>query len=251
MDKEVRAVLGHHCTATEGSEVVYSRFLQVRALRKLLLKRVRIGLGLDYDPVYGEAFPVTPLQQPRAAPTPTMVEGQVRTPAETVGPVEHAVEYVRDNEEECEAKEEAFDEDTARQAADGVSLFPLSVVSAGMIEIDSSSGSDSSSSSSTSSVWQAIRQPKDSGGYREQVPEGDVFYVHRKSHLVHAAKAGSGSMRCKVKVNENFEELPRLLQVMRPKCLRCFPKAEGRVRNVDQLVGALDEVIRRGRQRAN
>lgn len=106
LDKEVRAVLGHHCTATEGSEVVYSRFLQVRALRKLqmLLKRVRIGLGLDYDPVYGEAFPVTPLQQPRAAPTPTMVEGQVRTPAETVGPVEHAVEYVRDNEEECEAK---------------------------------------------------------------------------------------------------------------------------------------------------
>ena len=47
LDKETRAVLGHHCSSLNGSEVVYSRQLQTRALRKLglILKRVRMGLS--------------------------------------------------------------------------------------------------------------------------------------------------------------------------------------------------------------
>ena len=51
VEKEVRSVLGHHASALEGSEVVYSRHLQTRALRKLqmLLHRIRIGLGLEAD----------------------------------------------------------------------------------------------------------------------------------------------------------------------------------------------------------
>ncbi|CAK9117156.1 unnamed protein product [Durusdinium trenchii] len=49
LDKEVRAVLGHHSTALHGSDIVYSRELQVRPLRKLqmLLKSIRIGLNLE------------------------------------------------------------------------------------------------------------------------------------------------------------------------------------------------------------
>ena len=48
-DRETRSVLGHDCSATSGSEVVYSRHFQTRALRKLsmLLKRLRVGLGFQ------------------------------------------------------------------------------------------------------------------------------------------------------------------------------------------------------------
>ena len=50
LDREVRAVLGHHCSALHGSEVVYSRHLP-RAIRKLqmVLHRIRVGLGLEED----------------------------------------------------------------------------------------------------------------------------------------------------------------------------------------------------------
>ena len=50
-DREVRAVLGHHHSALTGSEVVYSRHLQTRAIRKLqmLLHKLRIGLGVDEE----------------------------------------------------------------------------------------------------------------------------------------------------------------------------------------------------------
>ena len=48
-DKETRAVLGHHCSALQGSDIVYPRHLQTRALRKLsvLVRRVRIGLDIE------------------------------------------------------------------------------------------------------------------------------------------------------------------------------------------------------------
>ena len=67
-DRESRAVLGHHCTATSGSDVVYSRHLQTRALRKLsvLLRRLRIGLGFEDDSmremgISGTPVPFTPM----------------------------------------------------------------------------------------------------------------------------------------------------------------------------------------------
>eukprot|EP00435_Cladocopium_sp_Y103_P063925 s1543_g25.t1 len=45
LDRESRAVLGHHCSALNGSEVVYSRQLQIRALRKWI------------DPEKGQSWP--------------------------------------------------------------------------------------------------------------------------------------------------------------------------------------------------
>ena len=46
LDKESRAVVGHHCSALDGSEVVYSCQLQTQALRKVgvVLRRVPAGL---------------------------------------------------------------------------------------------------------------------------------------------------------------------------------------------------------------
>lgn len=74
LDKETRSVLGHHCSAVSGSEVVYSRQLQTRAIRKLqmLIKYVRMGLSCEtFDEALkfsrGEEatrFPMTPLPQP-------------------------------------------------------------------------------------------------------------------------------------------------------------------------------------------
>jgi len=74
LDKEVRAVLDHHASALQESEVVYSRHLQTRALRKLnmMLHHVRIGLGLDED-----AMAPNPYATPYArTPKPGVVEQQ-------------------------------------------------------------------------------------------------------------------------------------------------------------------------------
>ena len=74
LDKESRAVLGHHCSAVSGSEVVYSRQLQTRALRKLgyILKRVRSGLSLE-DPAMRECGIIS-------TPAPCTPVGAARTP---------------------------------------------------------------------------------------------------------------------------------------------------------------------------
>ena len=42
----------HHCSALAGSEVMYSRHLQTRAIRKLqvLLRRLRVGIGIEEEP---------------------------------------------------------------------------------------------------------------------------------------------------------------------------------------------------------
>ena len=49
MDREVRAVLGHHCSSLTGSDVVYARDLQTRPIRKLqmLLKNIRLGMSFE------------------------------------------------------------------------------------------------------------------------------------------------------------------------------------------------------------
>ena len=60
-------MLGHHCSALSGSEVVYySRHLQVRALRKLglVLHRVRLGLGFE-DEAMDEELGVVSTPAPR------------------------------------------------------------------------------------------------------------------------------------------------------------------------------------------
>ena len=92
LDKEVRAVLGHHASALQGSEVVYSRHLQMRALRKLniLPHRVRIGLGLEEDPLAPNPFATHCTRTPR----PGHFGAQPVTPLPPVPIVEPAADIV-------------------------------------------------------------------------------------------------------------------------------------------------------------
>eukprot|EP00438_Fugacium_kawagutii_P006143 Skav228576 [mRNA] locus=scaffold1470:20582:34006:+ [translate_table: standard] len=164
LDKETRSVLGHHCSAVSGSEVVYSRHLQVRAIRKLsmLLRRVRIGLSIEDDAMREFGLTGTPaLFTPAGVPqTPGVVAVQKPfsaeidkegNQAEHAEVIRSAAETMVQLEELQSVKDELLDLETIAQHADSISLFPNSLVQAGAIAIDSSSGSDSSSSYSSSS----------------------------------------------------------------------------------------------------
>ena len=250
-DKETRSVLAHHCSAVSGSEVVYSRHLQTRALRKLsmLLKRLRIGLGFEEETMKEFGMNVTPapftpfgLKTPAvlAPATPNLVSGASDLQKGVLG---HAIENMLDIEDIQSVKEELGDVEGAAEAADMLSVFPLEIVQKGVIEIDSSSGSssgdDGSSSDSGSDVLQGsiIRDfPK----YVESIPEGLEFFKHVKSGIVHKCKDGSRVSACKLQMSDRYKVLPRELYTKWPKCLRCFPKDHNRIRDVSELIGAVD-----------
>ena len=80
--KETRAVLGHHASAVEGPDVVYSRHLQVRALRKLsmLLRRVRVGLAIEDDQMKEFGIIQAPVPATPAPMTPGLIVPNVQTP---------------------------------------------------------------------------------------------------------------------------------------------------------------------------
>ena len=250
-DKETRSVLAHHCSAVSGSEVVYSRHLQTRALRKLsmLLKRLRIGLGFEEETMKEFGLNVTPapftpfgLKTPAVfvPATPNLVSGASDLQKGALG---HAIENMLDIEDIQSVKEELGDVEGAAEAADMLSVFPLEIVQKGVIEIDSSSGSssgdDGSSSDSGSDVLQGsiIRDfPK----YVESIPEGLEFFKHVKSGIVHKCKDGSRVSACKLLMSDRYKVLPRELYTKWPKCLRCFPKDHNRIRDVSELIGAVD-----------
>ena len=56
-DKATRAALSHHCSAVAGSEVVYSRELQVRPITKLQMLFKKIRLGLESSAVVDDVKP--------------------------------------------------------------------------------------------------------------------------------------------------------------------------------------------------
>lgn len=254
MDKEVRSVLGHHCSATSGSEVVYARHLQVRPIRKLqmLLRFVRIGMNLEEIAERGNIAGVTPgLQTP--APLFGIHGAGAVTPVFPVAasmqenPVEKAISLANEREDELSAKEELDDLAIAAASADSLSLFPGSIVGTGLIEIDSFSGSESESSSSDSDELQD--QPVGPVKvYEEVVPEGLTFYRHVRSQRVHSVKDHEDKTACRMPVNRNYKLLDRVLHFRYPKCLKCFPKAEGRIRSREEAVGALDQAIERARK---
>eukprot|EP00435_Cladocopium_sp_Y103_P060549 s295_g22.t1 len=202
LDKECRAVLGHHCSALNGSEAVYSRQLQIRALRKLemILRRIRSGQGLEDEAMREHGIISTP-----AAWTPV---GAARTPLPPAPPVsavapeaevvddfvvvKQAVEEAVEIEELQSVKEEMLDAQIVEAAADKHSLFPVEVVAAGVVEIESSSGSDSSDSSSSESDSSLTEELAKDQPVRfvEHVPQDMDFYKHAKSGIVHGCKLG-------------------------------------------------------------
>lgn len=274
LDKECRAVLGHHCAAISGSEVVYSRNLQFRAIRKLsmLLRRVRIGLDLEDDNMknFGIACTpglVTPTFMPATPHVPTTAPAvsQVATETEVLhsaapstgvvvsaaGAVDAAVETMADLEDLESVKDELFDLDAVGQHAENLTLFPSTLVQSGVIAIESSSGSDSSSSSSSSSDGELPARSSDAPSqYVENVPEGFRYYKRKKSGIVHSRKDGSDAFACKVKPSSNFLLLPFTRSVRYPKCLKRFPKDPSRVRSLSDLNRALEGALKRARHDA-
>ena len=259
LDKECRAVLAHHCSALTGSEVVYSRQLQVRAIRKLqmLLHRVRAGLGVDEDvdnseqhtqmsagmtprSMFKKVAPSTPM--PESPPLHAGRFANVSTP----GIVESAAAEVLEAEDHEAVKEEAMDMDAVVEAADSITLFGADLTSKGLIQIDSSSGSssDSDSDSSTDSSTPTPVAPVDC----EVVPEGVSYYKHIKSLILHRCVTGSDVASCGAKLSSNFKDVGRSFSFKFPKCLKCFPKDNQRIRDLDALTDALDKAVHRARK---
>lgn len=261
LDKETRSVLGHHCSALNGSEVVYSRHLQTKALRKLsmMLRRVRIGLGVEDESmqqfgIAGTPIPFTPVPVPRTPvpmpPEPNKVDVPQSTAAARPEVLDDALEEVQRVEDVSDVKDELEQVVDFEAAADSLTLFSADAVASGMIEIHSSSGSSSSSStSSSSSDDDVVGNPGSAANprYCEDVPEGFKFFKHRKSGIVHCCKAGSTTSACHVSMNSNFTELGRQIFVRLPKCMKCFPKDHNRLRKVEDLVEKLDSSLKRAR----
>lgn len=220
-DRETRSVLGHRCSSLNGSEVVYSRHLQTRALRKLsmMLRRIRIGLGIEEEcmvelGIPSTPAPFTPLVGLRT-PVPVARVPQTPLPApsgepEVVAePMAEVAEVMNQLEDVQSVKEEMLDDAEASAAAEQLTLFPIEMVENGAIQIDSSSGSDSEESSSgySSSDSSEPRARPSAAAYREEVPQDKVFFKHCKSHILHSAPKGECVTDCGVKVSSNFNDL--------------------------------------------
>lgn len=256
MDKEVRAVLGHHCSALTGSDVVYARHLQVRPIRKLqmLLHAIRIGLGFEEIADQRRLVAQTP-----GFVTPRPFSVQRRTGLVTPEPIvpqdtgntaaEQAMQRACEDEEIVSVKEQLDEVAAAEEAAQEISLFPLQTVQSGAIQVDSSSGSDSESSGSESSTTEALA-PRFSTAdtYTEHVPAGLDYYRHGKSGLLHKARIGQEKTACKNNF-KNMTLIDRVFHLKMPKCLICFPKDPDRIRNREDLTEALDKALERVRKK--
>ena len=145
-------------------------------------------------------------------------------------------------------KEEALDLADVESHAGDVSLFPLSVVQHGLVEIESSSGSSSESSSLESSDEEERPPPTfQKPRYSEDVPADRDFYRHFKSGILHSCPAGKSVAACKVAINSNYKLMERVMTVRYAKCIRCFPVNNSRLRSLDDMVGALDSAVKRQR----
>ena len=230
---DLRAALSHHATAVTGTEVVYSRDLQTRPVRKLqtLIKQARVGTFVP-DSSRANRYPEQPL-------------GKNWVPASEEG------QWPIKIEEDLHA----FDlgaEETAEEAGVKEEIFPSPEVAniedpeAAVLEIVESSDSESSSessSSSSSSDEEATRE-------REKAPvvpppEGSVYFQHPKSMIVHCLRKGSDVFKCGHPLSKNYKQVDEAVCAGRPRCLNCFPHAEERIRNVESLVAALDVASRK------
>ena len=181
---------------------------------------------------------------PGVNPRPAAIEGDTHA-------LNNAVEDMQIVEDVQSIKEEAFDEGSLEKLAEDEHLLPLSNVISGCIEIDSSSGSDSDSSSSHSDSSErevAVERPRAPVAFSEDVPGDKDFYKHVKSMIVHSCALNSKISACKLTMNENYKLLDRRLHTKLPKCLRCFPKDNNRIRSLEGLTEALDMSLKRSRK---
>lgn len=125
----------------------------------------------------------------------------------------------------------------------------------GVAQLDSSSGSSSDSDSSdgssdSSDSWLKGSIIRDYSSYVELVPEGEVFVLAREEwHCSYLqGKAGKTVSARKLDVSSNkYRTLPRRLEIKHPKCIRCFPKNNNRIRSLSQLTASLDDACKRAK----
>ncbi len=254
-------MLGHHSSALQGSDVVYSRHLQTRALRKLsmLLRTVRIGLDIEDDQMQEFGIMQTPAAATPPAPRtpglvalcapPMVAPDAARIVQPDAVALDSAIEAAQDLEDLQSVKEESLTLENIESQAENITLFPLGVVQQGLVEIESSSGSSSDSSSYESS--EEMERPAATFShprYSEDVPADRDFYRHCKSGILHSCEVGKRVAMCKVSINANYKIMSRAVQVRYAKCIRCFPRNNNRLRSLGDVVGALDSAVkRRGR----
>ena len=162
-----------------------------------------------------------------------------------------AIQEAADLEDAQSVKKETFENSEAfEKAAEELTLFPALLVDTGVVEIVSSSGSESSSYSSSEETESsdAEQGPAEHPVFTENVPEGIDFYKHFKSGIVHSCKAGTSVSRCKLEMSSNYKLVDRVLNVRLPKCLKCFPKDNNRLRSVEDVAMALDSSLKKLRK---
>ena len=187
-------MLGHHCSATSGSEVVYSRDLQTRALPKLsmLLRRFKIGLGFEDEGMRDFGMLGTPAPCAPAGLRTLGLERQdavvplEKQPAQGAGEaMESAIEDMNRLEEIESVKLEAEDLSAVADSAGELTPFDEELTKSGVIQLDSSSGSSTSDTTSSDESDKELRDGtiiKDYPHYAECVPEGvDFIDTHTKS----------------------------------------------------------------------
>lgn len=221
----------------------------------MILRRVRKGLAVEDEAMrdFGIMSTPAPRTPAAAARTPVAASTQVQMAQPVVAPadvqqvVSEALEQAVELEELQSVKNEDFVLQNVESAADDLTLYPAEVVSAGVVEIDSSSGSDSESTTSESSSSSELLPQPNQPGFKEFVPEGIDFFRHVKSGILHACKTKETVSRCRVNMGQNFRKLGRSFTFRYPKCLRCFPKDHSRIRSVDEMADAFDSVVKRAR----
>ena len=264
-DKETRAALSHHCSAVAGSEVVYSRELQVRPIRpirklQMLFKKIRLGLESSlvvdtgirneteieqvrqsgHDVNMDIIPPASPQYSPSIGPAADALPVAVKVECRDILEVDSSgdevacpepFEFLGTNSEVDEAIHKEF-------------LFKPEVVETGKVSIDSSSGSDSSSSTTSESSDQDRARELEKHiktTFQEVVSEGLEYYKHLKSKMLHSAKEGSAVVSCKRAINDKYVKMPRAIKFRYPHCLGCFKKDDLRIRDGSQMADMLAE----------
>ena len=87
--------------------------------------------------------------------------------------------------------------------------------------------------------------------FSEEVPADLCYFKHKKSAIMHRVKRDAQVAACGAVMGSNFVQLPRVLKVRWPKCLKCFPKDSSRIRTVDQMAEALDAAVQRSKRAAH
>lgn len=222
-DKETRSALSHHVTALAGSEIIYSRDLQTRPIRKLqkLLKEVKTGGFRPDDP-----------RADRERRSQLASELDKGAGADVEAPT-NAVKRIQVKQEE----DFQFPPKNVLES-EHVADLVFDLVSSSDSDADSTitaSSSDSDANSSDAELAAPVPTTK----------AGVQLYMNPKSKVVHGLKPGVGLFFCGVLCTSYYKEVAEDGSEELSKCLRCFPANKARARSLGNLGEAIVGVAQR------